>query len=763
MKFKAIAIGLVVVILSACSTRSFTPDEINLIPKPQKLQLNEQSFLISEKTKIKTSSDKQQRAVNFLSHLVKQASGIELKSSTTQSTNVISFVVNAQLAAEAYTLVITPKQVTIAASTGAGWFYGVQTLRQLLPSKVESKQTQEAQWLVPCVNIEDAPRFKWRGMHMDFSRHFFNIDEVKQFLDYMALYKLNTYHMHLTDDQGWRIEIKKYPLLTEKGAWRTENAHDKECIRRSQTDKTFTIEPSNYHDRDGKKMYGGFFTQEQIREIIRYANDRFITVVPEIDIPGHFKAAIDNYPYLACKGKPGWGKKFSIPACLGKDSTYEFIKSILSEVAELFPGEYIHIGGDEVNTSEWKSCAKCQKVIRNNKLKNEHELQSHFNREIEQFLHTKGKKLMGWDEIVEGGLTADASMMWWRNWAPTMRYKAANNGNDMIISPDFEYYFDFTNESTPLKKVYNYEPVPADFTKKQEKHIIGVQANLWSEWIPNFQRLQIHAFPRMLALAETAWDTKAEKDFDEFNSRVKKHYSRLDVMEVNYFTPPIQGTNQTYAFVDSAVIKLGIEIDNAKIFYTLDGSQPTQESMLYTQPIVVKNSGTLLARAFTANTSGQVYSAKIDKQTFRQPNNFAAKGKGFSRIVQKGHFKSVEEVEFRKGLKKSIVQKIDMAEFANNEHIAFEFSGYFKAENKGIYNFSSTSDDGSLIYIGDKLVVDNGGNHAARTRSGMIALLPGYHPIRIVFHQGGGGGEVSATVTAPNSDKQLLDSKYVSY
>jgi hexosaminidase len=763
MNFRVTALALVVVFFTACSTRSFSPDEINLIPKPNKLTLNEQSFKISNSTKVKISNKEQQKAVDYLNGLLNKAAGFQLETSANASSNVIAFVENKQLKPESYTLDVTPKQITIAASNGAGWFYGVQSIRQLLPEAIEAKSVAKAEWLVPCVSIEDAPRFGWRGMHMDFSRHFFNIDEVKQFLDYMALYKLNTYHMHLTDDQGWRIEIKKYPLLTEKGAWRVESSHDKVCKDKAKTNETFIIDPSNYHQRDGKKMYGGFFTQEQIREIVKYAGDRYITVVPEIDIPGHFKAAIDNYPYLTCNGKPGWGRTFSIPACLGKETTYDFIKEILSEVADLFPGQYIHIGGDEVNTTDWKTCKKCQAVIRKNKLKNEHELQSFFNRDIEKFLHSKGKRLMGWDEIVEGGLTSDASMMWWRNWAPKMRNKAANNGNDMVISPDFEYYFDFMNEATPLKKVYNYEPVPAEFTPEQEKHIIGIQANLWSEWIPNFKRLQIQTFPRMLALAETAWNKKGDKDFDAFHNRVKKHYKRLDVLDINYYIPPIKGMNQTYAFVDSAVIKLDIELDNAEIYYTLDGTAPTRQSTRYTQPIVAKKSGKLLARAYKNQIAGEVYSAKIDKQDYRKAVAHTPKGKGFNRIVQKGKFKSVEAVSFKKGLKTKVVDKVDMAEYNNTEHIAFEFTGYFKADKKGIYDFSTTSDDGSLLFIGDKLVVDNGGNHAPRKRSGMIALLPGYHPITIRFHQGGGGGEVAATIKVPAGEAQPLNGQMVTH
>lgn len=690
MNLKPVVVILLAAIVSSCVPKSFTPEEINLIPKPGKITINKQSFRITSATSFVISDKEQTNAADYLNGMLKNAAGFVLDISDEVKSNTIVFVSDKNLMKEAYKLLVTPKQITISASSGAGWFYGVQTIRQLLPPEIEKTEKQNIKWLVPCVEIEDAPRFSWRGMHMDFSRHFFNIEEVKTFLDYMSLYKLNTYHMHLTDDQGWRIEIKKYPLLTEKGAWRTENNQDEVCKERAKEDETFTINPSNYRERDGQIMYGGFFTQEQIKEIVQYADERYITVVPEIDMPGHFKSAIDNYPYLACRGEAGWGATFSIPACLGQKESYDFVKDILSEVAELFPGEYIHIGGDEVNTSEYEKCKKCQAVIKKNKLKNVHELQSHFNRKIEAFLHTKGKRLMGWDEIVEGGLTEDASMMWWRNWAPKLRHKAANNGNDMVITPDFEYYFDFMNEATPLKKVYNYEPVPEDFTQEQEKHIIGVQANVWSEWIPNFKRLQVQVFPRILGLAETGWNKKNDKDFDAFLTRVKNHYSRLDAMNINYYLAPISGMNKTYAFIDSALVDLNIDIEGAEIYYTTDGSKPTLESNKYNGPFYVKERGTLLARAYKGTIAGDVYTAQIDKQTYLEPLDVSPTNPGFKRWVKRDKFASVEKIKLDESKKPSIVTELNMGEYDGESQIAFKFTGYFKAEKKVFTSFQPT-------------------------------------------------------------------------
>ncbi len=759
INFLAIAIVLFV---SCKNDKTFLPEEVNIIPKPNSLKLNEGSFAISAKTTFKITNNQSNKASIYLNKMLKKAAGFELKADENATSNYIEFLKDSTLMPEAYSLLIDNEYITIKASNEAGWFYGVQTIRQLLPDAIESNNVNKIKWIVPCLQIKDKPRFAWRGMHMDFSRHFFSIDEVKTFLDYMALYKLNTYHMHLTDDQGWRIEIKKYPLLTEKGAWRVESDHDVICKKNALNDKTFEIDPKHYHDKDGKKMYGGFFTQEQIKEIIDYADQRCITVIPEIDVPGHFKAAIDNYPFLACKGKAGWGATFSIPACLGKETSYEFINNVLSEVADLFPAEYIHIGGDEVNDHEWKRCKKCQAFIKEHKLKNEHELQSFFNRRIEEFLKTKGKKLMGWDEIVQGGLTKDASMMWWRNWAPKMRNIAADNGNKMVISPDFEYYFDFKNDLTPVEKVYEYEPIPEEFTPEQAKCVMGIQANLWSEWIPNFKRLQIQAFPRIMALAERAWSQKSDKDYYDFHERMNTFYSRLDTMDVRYYITGIKGLDKDFAFTDSAVINLRVDMVGADIHYTLDGTKPTVESPKYTSPIVVTESGLLKASAFRNGMSGEIYSAIIDKQTYREAVKVLSDRAGFRRIVEKGKFGSVESVKFTTKQIPTLVSKISMGEYEGSTDIAFKFTGYFKADKKGMYEFSTSSDDGSLLYIGSKLVVNNGGNHGLRKRAGMIALMPGYHPITIVFHQAGGAASVAATVKVPGGEEQELNKEFVS-
>ena len=753
----------VILLLNGCSQKpkTFTEAEISIIPKPAELVLSDGSFSFSKDHQIFVENETQKPAAKYLSDLFENAAGYSLSISESPENASIIFSKDGTIKPEAYHLVVTPEKIIIKASDAAGYFYGVQTIRQLLPASIETANGKGQNWLVPSIEINDGPRFSWRGMQMDFSRHFFGIDEVKTFLNYMALYKLNRYHMHLTDDQGWRIEIKKYPLLTEKGAWRVESSHDISCKELAKTDPSYTIGEQHYHERDGQKMYGGFFTQEQIKEIIAYAADRQIEVIPEIDMPGHFKSAIDNYPYLSCTDEAGWGEQFSNPACLGKETSYEFTKNILSEIADLFPSKYIHIGGDEVNIQSWEKCPLCQKTIKDNNLKNEHELQSFFNRDMEAFLNSKGKRLMGWDEIVEGGLSKDATMMWWRNWAPKMRNITADNGNDMIITPCFEYYLDALNEVTPLDKVYNYEPVPTDFTENQAKYILGIQANLWSEMIPNFKRLQYQAFPRLLAMAETAWTSKDDKDFDDFQRRMKLQYNRLDALGIQYYIPSVTGLKDKVAFLDKAIIELKTPLENMDIYYTTDGSVPTKTSSKYTSPLEFSETTTLKTIAYRGHIASETKSALIEKQTLLEPVAVTPKTGAIKRWVGVKRFTVVDDIELPKNATFNSVNDIIFAGYENNEHVSMIFKGYFNAEEDGLYEFATKSDDGSLLYMGDKLVVDNGGNHPAIKRNGMVALKKGWHPLTVKFHEATGGGALTAYYKTPNGKEQVLDGNVI--
>jgi len=425
---------------------------------------------------------------------------------------------------EGYELHIAPAAVTLAANSPAGVFYGQQTLRQL----------RSADGTMPCCRIWDKPRFGWRGLMVDVSRHFFTKDEIKHFLDVMAAHKLNVFHWHLVDDQGWRIEIKRYPKLTAVAAWRSEIG--------------FGLDPgaSRCYRQDGQ--YGGLYTQADVREIVAYAASRHITVVPEIEMPGHSTAALVAHPEFGCSGGPySFDAKAGITHgifCAGQDAAFEFLENILAEVIALFPSQFIHIGGDEVPKDNWKKCQRCQQRIRDERLKNEEELQSYFIRRIEKFINSNGRRLIGWDEILEGGLAPNATVMSWRGVKGGIA--AANAGHDVVMTPTTHCYFDFYQAHVgqpkaayyqgilPLEKVYEFEPVPPEIPIEHAHHVLGGGGNLWTEFMPNYGHLQFMTYPRACALAEVLWSPKESRDLADFKARLKAHTKLLDTLGVTY-------------------------------------------------------------------------------------------------------------------------------------------------------------------------------------------------------------------------------------
>ncbi len=443
------------------------------------------------------------------------------------SANKVVLKLNSELTTlgdEGYRLKVDANSITIEAQRPAGVFYAVQTLRQMLPAGTSRT--------IPCVEIEDRPRFSWRGLHLDVSRHFMPVEFIKKQLDLMALYKLNRFHWHLVDDQGWRIEIEKYPLLTQVGAWR-----DKTLIGKEGGDK---------YDNT---RYGGFYTKAQIREVVKYAKERNIEIVPEIEMPGHSSAAITAYPHLSCAEKQisvqGGNGIFKNVYCAGKEEVFEFNQDVLKEVIELFPYEYVHIGGDEVKKDEWKKCEKCQARIKSENLKDENELQSYFIKRIEKFLIANNRRLIGWDEILEGGLAPEATMMCWRD--EKYAVEAAKQGHDVVMSPTSYCYFDYYQANParepfagspkhflPLERVYSYNPA-SGFSSEQSRHILGVQANVWTEWMRTPKHVEYMTWPRACAIAEIGWTENNQKDFKNFKSRLEKHKAILQQLDVNYF------------------------------------------------------------------------------------------------------------------------------------------------------------------------------------------------------------------------------------
>ena len=510
-----------------------------LIPLPQKMDCREGAFKLQPKTPIRTDVAVRETG-DYLAERLGKATGYSLKVATSTKPQPVKGSIllttkgaKPELGAEGYELTVTPDSVVVRAGKSAGLFYGVQTLLQLLPPEAfAAKPVAGVDWKIPCVQIEDQPRFKWRGLLLDVARHFFTKDEVKQLLDLMALQKINTLQMHLTDDQGWRIEIKKYPRLTEIGAWRK--------------DAGFGLDPkaSTTYGPDGR--YGGYYTQDDIREIVAYARGRHITVVPEIEMPGHASAALSAFPELSCNGGPytpnAQGGVFAGVYCAGKEETFEFLQNVLVEVRQLFPGAYIHIGGDEVPKDNWKKCARCQARIKQEGLKNEHELQSYFVRRIEKSINAQGRTLIGWSEIREGGLAQNAVVMDWIGGA----VEAASAGHDVIMSPTGYCYLDYyqsTNHATepkaiggylPLSKVYSFEPLPEKLEPQYQWHILGAQGNLWTEYVPNFKHAQYLVFPRLSALAEVTWSPQASRNWEDFIRRLQTQLQRFDQLGVSY-------------------------------------------------------------------------------------------------------------------------------------------------------------------------------------------------------------------------------------
>lgn len=500
---------------------------VQIIPKPVSLKIKSGSFRLDRHTNIVVKDEGDKHAADFFNDYLHRFYGFSLNISDFPTNNSIIFSTRKFKKVpdneEHYTLNGTEKSIAVEGDSYVGTFLGTQSLIQLLPVKKTTSLK------IPLVSISDQPRLKYRGLMLDVARHFFDVEFVKKYIDFIALHKMNRFHWHLTDDQGWRIEIKKYPKLTEFGAYR-----DGTIIGRY---------PGKGNDNI---RYGGFYTQEEIKDVVAYAAKRHITVIPEVEMPGHAKAALASYPYLGCTGGPyevkqTWGVEEEV-FCAGNDSVFIFLQDVLDEVIPLFPSLYVHIGGDECPKERWKNCGECQKRIKNNNLKDEHELQSYFIQRIEKYLKSKGKKIIGWDEILEGGLAPNATVMSWRGEAGGI--EAAKQDHDVIMTPSTHVYLDHSQSKREdsvtiggylsVQKVYSYEPVPTVLNEKQKKHILGAQGNVWTEYMKNPRKVEYMIFPRLSALSEVLWTPSASRRWNEFEKRLAVQFKRYDLWGVNY-------------------------------------------------------------------------------------------------------------------------------------------------------------------------------------------------------------------------------------
>lgn len=588
-------------IWSCKPNKTFTEKEITLIPQVQKMTLGESSFQFNKSTQLVVENAEQEAIASQLATKFEKAAGWkpEIKKEGSEGSNQVYFKTEPTLADEAYSLIVFKNRIEIKAAKPAGFFYAMQTLRQLLPVEIESSKKQEkVDWLVPVVNISDGPSFKWRGFMLDVSRHFFPKEDVLRMIDNLSLHKINTFHLHLVDDNGWRIEIKKYPKLTEVGAWRVD-----------REDKHWNSRPKQQAGE--KATYGGFYTQEDIKEMVAYAQSRYVTIIPEIEMPAHVTSALAAYPQYSCTGGPftvlpGGVWPITDIYCAGNDSTFQFIENVLSEVIDLFPSKYIHVGGDEATKTEWEKCPKCKQRIKTEGLKNAGELQSYFIKQIEKFINSKDRVLLGWDEILEGGLPPKATVMSWRGTQGGI--DAAKQGHDVVMTPGTPCYFDHYQGPmdqeplaiggyNPLSLVYSFDPVPKELDAEAAKHVLGGQANLWTEYIPNFKHVEYMTFPRVAAIAEALWSPKEVRNWEGFSRRIQSFMKRYDQMGLNYSKSAYKVTAKSVSNPEKKQlgISLSSELVGVEIHYTIDGSEPNAQSPLYSEPVMLDKTSTLKA------------------------------------------------------------------------------------------------------------------------------------------------------------------------
>ena len=713
---------------------------INIIPAPVSLVQNEGNFKLSKNTKFYASTPEAKTVAEFFAAKLNTATGYQISVTDKAVSDGLSLLIdsNLDLNDEGYTLDVTNSNVTIKSKTPQGLFYGMQSFLQLLPAEIENPTVVKGiAWTAPAVSIKDEPRFGYRGIMLDPCRHFIPVENIKKQLDVLALFKINRMHWHLTDDQGWRIEIKKYPKLTEISSKRI--------------------------DGEGTE-YSGFYTQEEIKEVVKYAADRFITIVPEIELPGHEMAAIAAYPELSCKGEQGtprviWGVE-DIVMCAGKEEPFEFMENVITEVAALFPGEYFHIGGDECPKTSWKNCPLCQARIRELGLKGDKEhsaeekLQSYFVQRMEKVVNKLGKRMIGWDEILEGGLAPTATVMSWRGEQGGIA--AASMNHDVIMTPGSEgmYLDHFQGDPkinpvsiggyTTLEKTYSYNPIPDTLAKEGKGGFIkGVQCNIWSEYMYTTDLMEYRIYPRILALSEIAWSPLEKKDYKDFERRIDNAQVRLDGHNINYYIPqpePPHGSCNFVAFTDKASLEFKTTRP-IKMVYTLDGSEPTPASTAYTAPIEITETTTLkIASVLPSGKMSPIRTIQVEKQSLAPAKEVAKTTPGLNMEVTDGMYLNVKELEAaQKETKKSVIK--DLKEIRSvvktsesmrgvNQYAAVA-TGYVNIPEDGVYFISSDLEE---VWIDGKLLVNNGGEVKRFSRhDSSVALAKGLHEIKAVF------------------------------
>jgi len=734
------AAALGIWLLAACSEReiplAFNADAPPLIPQPGVVQAGHGQFVLRAETRVVTAADNEaERVVAEQLMEMLAETGVSLKPGTPGAAGAIVLALDAgqDIPAEGYVLEITDTGIQITAGDHAGLLYGASSVWQLL-ARVDTLPVA-----LPALRIMDAPRFAWRGSHHDVVRHIFPMEHLKRHLDLMARYKFNVFHWHLTDDQGWRLEIKGYPKLTEIGAWRARTA---------------------LHQRDGTiqyddTRYGGFYTQDEAREIVEYARARNITVVPEFEMPGHAVAILSAYPEFACTPGPfepwvDWGVNENV--LCPSEATFTFVENVLDELMEIFPSEYIHVGGDEAPTIRWQQSALAQSIIRREGLKDEYALQGWFMRRVEAYLNQHGRRMLAWDEMLDGNPAQSTTIMAWRGIGEGI--KAAKRGHDVVMTPVSYSYFDYCQSRAvdepycpmylPLQQVYAFDPVPPELSADEARHILGGQANLWVEHIRTAEHAEYMLWPRLLAMSEVLWSTPERRDWEGFMARIPAHLAALGRLGVNYRVPEVLGLDgDVLSREPETTVILHSPLDDAAIIYTLDGSDPVAASPRYqdgltlqlgADPVVVS------ARLLTKDGRlGPIMRARYYATTSLQPARAAgASAAGVRRDYFELGVLHTDELLGAQPMRSDVSDVIGLADFSRQERFGLRYRGVLNVPSDGVYRFALASDDGARLLIDDELLIDRDGPQSPGVSYGSVGLERGAHAFELRYFQGGG-------------------------
>lgn len=733
-----ISLIILLVISSSCTNES--KEIVSIVPLPTELILQGGSLELGPELFISFPESFSTQADLFSTQITAFTAITKVITENPDKPDLIFEIDPATGDPGSYNINIEGKQTIITAADESGLFYASQTLLQLFMqfSKDDGSLT------IPKMEINDSPAFSWRGMHLDVSRHFFPVDFIKKYIDILAFYKMNVFHWHLTDDQGWRIEIKQYPELTEIGAFR-EDTRDREW--------TYNQFPVLYD----KPVYGGFYTQEEVKDIIEYASERFVTIIPEIELPGHSWSALLAFPHLSCAGTPFFKDpdipfEFTDPFCAGNEETFEFFENVLDEVIALFPSEYIHIGGDEAKKIPWEHCDKCQARIHSEGLSSVEELQSYFIGRIGEYVKSKDRAIIGWDEILEGGLAKNAAVMSWQGEEGGI--EAARQHHPVVMTPGSFTYLSSNQDLSrsenssvlTLEHVYSYNPMPAELSEEEKQYILGVQGCLWSENIQTPAEAEFQILPRVLALAETGWSKSEDKNFTHFLERLEKQFSMLDRLNYNYYIETPGGLRKNNAFVSEAVLELTNSLGFGDMYYTTNGTIPTSEDERYSKPVVLSDSVEI--HASTILNSGR--KSRVTTGSFIKvdpiPGVEGSLSEGLILNYSEGELSSLDQLNNLNHIKTETIAEIEIPGYTREDYYALVYSGFIKIEEVGVYTFVTNSDDGTRLFIHDDLLIDNDGVHGPVRVSGQVALSEGYHPFKLQYFEGNYGEVLELSV-----------------